>query len=90
MKKQPKTEEEQVLERFMKEFFPFTEFKKIGVFKPEMKNDYKAQAGRICQLFGYKTVYEYGAQEIHCHLSYVKGARPEGEGFVTTIPSIYE
>lgn len=81
--------DEDVLKRFMKEFFPFTEFRKAGIFTKEMKGDYKAQAEKICYLFGYKTVYEYRAEETRCHISYNKGARPENEGFITVIPSIY-
>ena len=90
MKKITPNSDEKVLENFMKEFFPFTEFKKAGVFTKEMKGDYKAQAEKICWMFGYKTVYEYGAEKIHCHLSYADGKKPEGEGFITTIGGIYE
>ena len=96
---------EKVLERFMKEFFPYKEFKQMGVFTKEMRGDYKAQAERICWIFGYKTVYEYGATEIRCHISYgdsVSGMgseRPlhvddkgklQEEPFITVFPSIYE
>ena len=80
---------DEVLENFMKEFFPFNECKKIGFFTKEMKGDYPAQAKRVCDWFGYKTVYEYGAEEIRCHLSYA-GKRPPDEPFVTVIKSIYE
>jgi acyl-CoA thioesterase FadM len=79
-----------VLKRFMKEFFPFSEFKKVGLFTAEMKNDYEAQAKKICNYFGYTTVYEYGAKEINCHITYVDGKRPINEPFITTIPSIYD
>ena len=79
-----------LLKNFMKEFFPFTELQKVGLFTKEMKNDYKAQADKVCQYFGYKTVYEYGATEIRAHLSYVKGKRPKDDPFVTVIKSIYE
>lgn len=78
------------LERFMKEFFPFSELRKVGFFTKEMKGDYKAQAERVCKRFGYKTVYEYGAKEIRAHLSYADGKRPADEPFVTVIPSIYD
>jgi hypothetical protein len=83
-------EDDGVLERFMKEFFPFSQFKKIGFFTKQMKGDYKAQAKKVCDFFGYKTVYEYGAKEIRCHLSYADGKRPKDEPFVTVIPSIYD
>jgi len=79
-----------ILERFMKEFFPYDEFKKCGFFTKEMKGDYKAQAKRVCDYFNYKTVYEYGAEEVRCHISYINNGRPVGEPFVTVIPSIYE
>ncbi|MCE7039213.1 hypothetical protein [Dyadobacter sp. CY312] len=77
-----------VLKRFMIEHFPFTALRKSGFFKAEMKGDYEAQAARVCQFFGYETVYEYGAIEISCHLSKVKPA-PD-DPFVTVLPSIYE
>ncbi len=94
-----KKQTDEVLKNFMREFFPYAEFKKIGLFTKEMRNDYEAQAKRICDLFGYETVYEYGAEEIRCHISYADGARPtwinkegklETEPFVTVIKSIYE
>lgn len=75
------------LERFMKEFFPFSAFKKIGLFTKEMKNNYEAQAKRVCDFFGYETVYEYGAQEIRAHISYDK---PNTQPFITVVPSIYD
>lgn len=84
-------EKDKVLERFMKEFFPYGMMKKIGFFTKEMKGDYKAQAERVCSFFGYKTVYEYGAIEVRAHLTYGEDHhRPFNEGFVTVIPSIYE
>ena len=83
-------EKDKVLERFMKEFFHYPTLKKAGFFTKEMRGDYKAQAERVCQYFGYKTVYEHGAKEIRCHLTYADGERPEGEGFVTVIPNIYD
>lgn len=63
-------EEDGVLERFMKEFFPYAEFKKAGIFTKEMRGNYKAQAERICYLLSYKTVFEYGSKEIRCHITY--------------------
>jgi len=92
-------EENTLLEKFMKEFFPFKELQKAGFFTKEMKGDYKSQAERVCFYFGYTTVYEYGSEEIRCHLSYAQGKRPlhinpEGElkeePFITIIPNIYE
>lgn len=77
-----------VLERFMKEFFPYRELKKAGVFTKEMRGDYYSQAVRICNRFGYKSVFEYGSKEIRCHISYVQ--RPPGTPFVEVIPNIYE
>ncbi|HEY1056361.1 MAG TPA: hypothetical protein VGE24_14540 [Emticicia sp.] len=85
-----KKEKDEVLENFMKEFFPFKEFLKVGFFTKKMKADYKAQAQRVCTFFGLSTVYEYGAKEIRGHITYVDGKRPADEPFITTIPSIYE
>lgn len=82
-------EKDEVLKNFMKENFHFPSLLKLGFFTKEMKNDYKAQAERICHFFGYKTVYEYGAKEIRCHITYA-GERPPNEPFVTVIPSLYE
>ena len=85
-----------VLQRFMKEFFPFAPLRKVGFFTKEMRGDYEAQAKRVCQHFGYKTVYEYGAKEIRCHLSetgkkgYLQEPGERTEPFVTVIPSIYD
>lgn len=88
-----------VLERFMKEFFPFAALKKIGLFTKEMKGDYPAQAKRICTWLGYETIYEYRATEIRCHISYTDdepllSISPDGKlkerPFITVIPSIYE
>ncbi len=81
---------DELLENFMKEFFPFNEMVEIGFFKKEMKGDYRAQADRVCQWFGYKTVYEYGKDEAQAHLSYAPGNRPKEEPFVRVTPSIYD
>lgn len=78
-----------VLERFMKEFFPFTEFKGIGIFTKEMKGDYMAQSERMCKFLGYESIYEYRAKEMSCHISYGE-KRPANEPFITVIPSIYD
>ena len=64
--------------------------RKDGSFKKEIRNDYKAQSERICHFLGLKTIYEYGAEEISAHLSYVRGKRPKDEPFVTVISSIYK
>jgi hypothetical protein len=78
-----------LLKSFMKEFFPYGEFKKAGVFTKEMRSDYHAQAKMICDQLGLKSIYEYGSQEIRCHISYAKGYNPTND-FVTVIPNIYE
>jgi acyl-CoA thioesterase FadM len=83
------TEKDEVLKNFMKENFHFPSLLKLGFFTKEMRNDYKAQAERICHFFVYKTVYEYGEKEIRCHITYA-GELPENEGFITVIPSLYE
>ena len=83
-------QKDDLLKRFMQEFFPFPQFLKIGFFTKEMKNDCNAQAKRVCDYFGYDTVYCYGSKKIRCHLSF-EGERPqEFKEFITTIQSIYE
>lgn len=81
-------EKDKVLERFMKEFFHFPTLCKAGFFTKEMKGDYKAQAARVCDHFGYETVYEYGSKEIRCHITTDK--RDPDEPFITVIQSIYD
>lgn len=58
-------EKDEILKRFMLEFFDFNGLCKAGIFTKEMRGDYKAQAERVCTFFGYKTVYEYGLNAIH-------------------------
>lgn len=79
-----------VLKRFIKEFFPWSQLKQMGFFTPEMKNDYYAQAERICKWFGYESVFEYGAKEIRCHITKVESERSPDDPFVTVIESIYD
>jgi hypothetical protein len=67
-----------LLKRFMQEHFPYSEFKKIGYFTKEMRGDYEAQAKRVCKHFGYETVFEYGAKEIRCHITYANPDCPIG------------
>jgi len=94
--KNEKRGKDMVLQRFMKEFFPFAPLRKAGFFTKEMRGDYEAQAKRVCEYFGYKTVYEYGAKEIRCHIletgNHGSLQRPSErtELFVTVIPSIYD
>lgn len=103
-KKEPNPDK--VLERFMKEHFPYAFFKKIKFFDKQIRFDYKAQAARVCDFFGYKSVYEYGSKEIRCHLTYGgsdmcglgsersmhvdDSGKLQEEPFITIIPSIYE
>ena len=82
------TDKKTTLKNFMEEFFDFDGMVKCGFFKKEWKEDYQAQADRVCRFFGYKTVYEYGAREIRCHISEVNPS--EDKPFITIIPNIYE
>lgn len=82
--------DKEVLKRFMIEFFHYPTLRKAGFFTKEMKGDYYAQAKQICHHFGYKSIFEYRAKEIRCHLSYA-GKRPDyDKEFITVTPSIYE
>lgn len=74
-------DKDEVLKNFMLEFFDFKELCKVGFFKKEWKHDYKAQADRVCQFFGYKSVFEYGLTAKH---------QPVGDGFWNEMKSIYE
>lgn len=85
------------LKNFMTEHFPFDDFLSIGFFTKEMRGDYQSQADRVCEYFGFETVYEYGVEEIRCHLTYGK-ERPlhvnesgelRQEPFVTVIPGTF-
>ena len=80
-------EKAEILKRFMKEFFPFNILVKSGFFTKEMKGDYKTQAKRVCTFFSFKTVYEYGSQEIVCHITTTEKIRTEP--FITVIENIY-
>jgi hypothetical protein len=73
-------EKDEVLKRFMKEFFHFPSLCKAGFFTKEMKGDYKAQAERVCKRFGFKTVYEYGLTAKHTS---------SDNGFTYKMDSIY-
>jgi hypothetical protein len=81
--------EEEVLKKFIKEHFPFSAMKQAGFFTKEMKEDYTAQAERICTFFGFESIYEYGKEELHCHISYA-GERPKDKPFITVINTINE
>ena len=74
-------DEDGVLKRWMQEFFPYSEFKKVGLFTKEMRGDYKAQAEMICRKLGIKSIYEYGKDEIRCHITYVN---PDCKGGINT------
>ncbi len=89
-KKQELNDDDGVLERFMKEFFDFNTLKKVGFFTKEMKGDYKAQAKRVSDFFGYKTVYEYGTDEVRCHISYANKEDIKNKPFIMVVPNIYE
>ena len=80
----------ELLKSFMQEFFPYREFREAGFFTKAMRGDYYAQAYRVCQFFGYETVYEYGAKETRAHITYADGKRPADAPFTEVRPSIYE
>lgn len=92
---QTKKTNDKTLKNFMREFFPYKQFKFL--FHNINHNDHEAQAKRICDYFGYKSVYEYGAKECRAHLSFKRtlgisdmGYIVEVEPFVTEIESIYK
>ena len=91
-------EKKELTKKFMIEMFPIKELFKIGFFKKEIKGDYEAMAKRVCEFFGYESVFEYGSKNIRCHITYAgdrpKYVNPQGElieePFITEIKSIYE
>lgn len=58
------------LKAFMEKNFDFSTLKKVGFFKDIKFNDYEAQAKRLCDLLGYKTIFEYGKHQFSGHLTY--------------------
>jgi hypothetical protein len=72
----------------MKEHFHYPSMEKAGFFTKEMKGNYEAQSKRVCDFFGFETVYEYGKDEIACHISSVKPSKDDP--FITVVSSIYE
>jgi len=98
MEKIPKYKDKALLKKFMQEWFPYRLFKKAGLFTPEMKGNYEAQADHICKRLGIESIYEYGNLGVGTtfHLTYDQ--RPlhinqngelKPEPFVETIKSIY-
>ncbi len=98
-------EKDRTLKNFMQEQFDFEGLLEIGFFKEQDREDYKVQAKKVCKFFGFESVYEYGARDIRCHLSYgdeqsgLGNDRPlhvnengklKEEPFITVIPNIYE
>ncbi len=82
---------EETLKNFMIEFFDFDLMRKAKIYGRGIKRkDYQAQADIICKMFGYSTIFEYGKDDIRCHLTFSEGNRPPEEPFVTIIPNIYE
>jgi len=93
-------ERDRILKNFLEEFFDFYTLRKVGFFPKEMKKiDIHGQAKRICQWFGFKTVFEYGVDKVRCHISCADGHRPhhvdqdgklQQEPFITEIGGIYK
>lgn len=91
-------ENDLLLKNFMLEHFDFDILKNIKFFDKKIKrNDYNAQAERLCLFFGYDTIYEYGTKEIRCHISYVsdeygiKSERPisiNSNGILEEVPFV--
>ena len=49
------------LKQFLEDNIPFDALKKVGFFENGIrKTDYEKIAERVCQFFGYKSIYEYG------------------------------
>lgn len=84
-------ETDALLKSFMEEHFDFKALKKAGFYDKSIKrDDYQKQADRVCQFFGFQSVYQYGFKRTSAHLSYGSKHRPEGEPFVTTVKAWHE
>lgn len=84
--------EDDKLKDFMEDHFDFASMKKSGVYPKELKkNDYEGQAAIICRMFSYESIYQYGTEEIVCHISYAHPVKhapltiPEHRTFVEVI-----
>lgn len=57
------TPDQEKLRQFMLDHFDFDSLKQVGFWpKGTRRTDFEAQAARVCHYFGYKSVYEYGAE----------------------------
>lgn len=84
-------EKERLLKNFLLDNFDFKELKKIGFYSKDVKkNDYQKQADRICQFFGFETVYQYGFETTYAHISYVKGKEPKDQSFLMEFKAWHE
>ena len=81
----------ELLKKFLLEHFDFNDLKKCKLFDKDIKRkDYQKQADRICEFFGFKTIYEYGFNKVEAHITYADGFRPTNEPFVTIIKPWHE
>jgi hypothetical protein len=66
--------------KFVKENIPFSQLKKAGFFKKEVKfNDYKAITERILSCFGYNSISEYlnNNAEFNKGIGFINGSFPD-------------
>lgn len=89
--------DDHMLKIFIKEHFDFEVLKEAGFFNEDIsKDDYKGQAKRIREFFGFKSIYEYGSKTIRCHLTLDSRSSVNEKGelieepFITELKSIYE
>lgn len=88
--KQLKYNDIDLLKTFLGEFFDFEWLVSVGFFQKEWKDDPVKQADRICEFFGFETVYEYGAEPSSAHFTYADEEARAGKPFVEHFPSIYD
>lgn len=81
------TYEQLKLKTFIEQNFDVSGLKQMGMLdKSIRKNYYEKIAARICQFFGYKSIYEYGRTEIKAWLSTDKGCEPYYRPATTQTP----
>lgn len=77
-----------LLKKFMDEQFDLKELVKIGLIDKNIEGNYPLMANRICEYFGYESIYQYGAETITAHISYT--GRVKNPPMIETFKNIYD
>jgi len=86
----------QAEKNFIEEHFSIKDLVKAGILSKEIRKDYNSISKRFCEFLGLKSICEYGAVEVRCHLTLPTRTSIDNKGelkvepFITEIKSIYE